>query len=88
MRKVSFHFFGCAHTLSNYETAFHECELADTDSFENWSDAGQKDSIMRANAKWKETLRNYEPPPFDPAIDEALKEFMAKKKASMPDIWH
>ncbi len=82
------HFFGCAHTLSNYETAFHECELADTDSFENWSDAGRKDSIMRANTKWKETLRNYEPPPFDVAIDEALKEFMAKKKASMPDIWH
>ena len=45
------HFFGCAHTLSRYETAFHECEIADTDSYENWRDAGSRDSMMRANAK-------------------------------------
>ena len=45
------HFFGCAHTLSRYETAFHECEIADTDSYENWCEAGGKDSMMRANAK-------------------------------------
>ena len=82
------HFFGCAHTLSRYETAFHECEIADTDSYENWMDAGGKDSTMRANAKWKETLRVYEPPLLDAATDEALREYMARKKASMPDIWH
>ena len=33
-------------------------------------------------------LRAYEPPPLDASVDEALKEFMARKKASMPDIWH
>ena len=82
------HFFGCAHTLSRYETAFHECEIADTDSYENWCDAGSQDSMMRANAKWKETLRTCEPPPLDACVDEALKEFMIRKKASMPDIWH
>ena len=82
------HFFGCAHTLSRYETAFHECEIADTDSYEIWVDAGGKDSTMRANAKWKETLRIYEPPPLDAATDEALREYMARRKESMPDIWH
>ena len=81
-------FFGCAHTLSRYETAFHECEIADTDSYENRCDAGSQDSMMRANAKWKETLRTHESPPLDASVDEALKEFMAGKKASMPDIWH
>ena len=82
------HFFGCTHTLSRYETAFHECEIADTGSYESWCEAGSKDSMMRANAKWKETLWAYEPPPLDPSVDEALREFMARKKASMPDIWH
>ena len=82
------HFFGCAHTLSRYETAFHQCELADTDSYENWIDAGGKDSMSRANAKWKATLRTCETPPLDEALDEALREYMARKKASMPDIWH
>ena len=82
------HFFGCAHTLARYETAFHECEIADTDSYENWIEAGGKDSITRANAKSKETLRTFGPPPLDPSVDEALGEFMVRKKASMPDIWH
>ena len=82
------HFFGCAHTLANYETAFHESELADTGSFENWVDAGQHDSIQRATTRWKETLRHYEPPPLDPAIDEELQAFMLQKKKNMPDIWH
>ena len=82
------HFFGCAHTMKNYETAFHEQELADTDSYENWSDNGQLDSIQRANRHWKQMLANYEAPYLDPSIDEELQNFIKKKKASMPDIWH
>ena len=30
-------------------------------------------------------LAEYEPPPIDPAIDEALRDFIERKKASMPD---
>ena len=33
-------------------------------------------------------LRDYEAPPLDPGIDEALQDFMARKKETMPDIWH
>jgi len=82
------HFFGCAHTLANYETAFYESELSDTQSFENWQDAGEQDSVVRANAKWKRMLTDYEPPPLDVAIDEELQCYMSKKKETMPDIWH
>ena len=82
------HFFGCAHTLANYESAFHEYELADTNSFENWSDAGATNATERATLKWKETLRRYKAPPLDAAIDEGLREFMARRKEAMPDIWH
>ena len=82
------HFFGCQHTLANYETAFYESELADTQSFENWQDDGEKDSLLRANTKWKEMLAAYEAPPLDPASDEELQAYMARRKESMPDIWH
>ena len=82
------HFFGCAHTLAHYKTAFHENELADTNSFENWVDEGQLDAAQRANRYWKEVLDQYEPPPLDPAIDEELQAFMTNRKKSMPDIWH
>ena len=66
----------------------HDCDIADTDSYEKWIEAGGQDAMMRANAKWKETLRACEPPPLDPSVDEALGECMARKKSSMPDVWH
>ncbi|MGC1578137.1 MAG: trimethylamine methyltransferase family protein, partial [Beijerinckiaceae bacterium] len=37
---------------------------------------------------WKKALAEYEAPPIDPAIDEALREFIERKKASMPDATH
>jgi trimethylamine--corrinoid protein Co-methyltransferase len=30
-------------------------------------------------------LAEYAPPPIDPGVDEALMEFMIRRKASMPD---
>jgi len=82
------HFFGCAHTLRNYETAFWDSELADNNSFEQWRDDGGKDALSRANSKWKAILQAYEPPPLDAAIDEALQAFIARKKQAMPDAWY
>ena len=42
---------------------------------------------QRANELARRWLGNYEAPPLDPGIDEALKDFIAKKKASMPDAF-
>ena len=39
----------------------------------------------RANALWKKMLAEYVEPPMDPAIDEALLEYIAKRKAAAPD---
>lgn len=82
------HFFGCQHTLANYETAFYESSLSDTQSFENWVDGGEKDSVVRANEEWKQILDDYDAPPLDESINEQLLSYMEQKKASMPDIWH
>jgi trimethylamine--corrinoid protein Co-methyltransferase len=82
------HFFGCAHTMANYETAFYTPELADNDSFEQWRDAGEHDAEARAHQRWKQVLATVEPPPLDEGIDEALREFIAKKKAAVPDSWY
>ena len=40
---------------------------------------------QRANEIWKRMLAEYEAPPIDPAIDEALLEFIIRRKASFPD---
>jgi trimethylamine--corrinoid protein Co-methyltransferase len=55
--------------------------LSDWRNFETWRQAGALDTATRANALWKKLLAAYEPPPLDPAIDEALKEFVARRKA-------
>ncbi len=82
------HFFGCAHTMANYETAFYTPDLADNDSFEQWRDAGGHDAEARAHQRWKQVLSTVEPPPLDEGIDEALREFIAKKKSAVPDSWY
>lgn len=82
------HFFGCAHTMANYETAFWDSAVADNEPYEKWQAAGSLDAAMRANKRWKTMLAEYEAPPLDVAIDEALNDFMARKKASMDDAWY
>jgi trimethylamine--corrinoid protein Co-methyltransferase len=79
------HFLGCAHTQANFETAFYRSPLADNNSFEQWEAEGSKDMARRANALWKKQLAEYVAPPLDPAVDEALLDFISRRKASFPD---
>jgi trimethylamine--corrinoid protein Co-methyltransferase len=81
------HFLGCAHTQANFETAFWRSIIADNNRFEQWDAEGRLSAEQRANAVYKKWLADYEPPPIDPGVDEALREFVAKKKASMPDAF-
>ena len=73
------HFFGAAHTLARFDRAFYEPMLSDWRNFENWTDAGAKTGTERANGIWKELLRTYEQPPLDPAIDEELEAYVARR---------
>jgi trimethylamine--corrinoid protein Co-methyltransferase len=79
------HFLGSAHTLANFETAFYRSETADNSSFEQWNEEGARDAAQRANRLWKERLAAYEPPPIDDAIDEELREYVARRNAELPD---
>jgi trimethylamine--corrinoid protein Co-methyltransferase len=74
------HFFGAAHTLARYETAFYEPMVSDWRNFETWEETGALSATQRANAIWKQILADYEPPPLDPAIDEELRAFIARRK--------
>ena len=82
------HFFGCAHTMANYETAFWDSETADNEPFEKWEAAGSVDAATRANALWKKKLLDYEAPPMDDGTRAALEDFVARRKAAAPDMWY
>jgi trimethylamine--corrinoid protein Co-methyltransferase len=82
------HLFGTDHTLRHYETAYWDSGLNDDLPFETWEERGALDSAQRANARWKDILNTFQPPPIDPGTDEALRDFIARRKASMPDAWY
>jgi trimethylamine--corrinoid protein Co-methyltransferase len=79
------HFLGCAHTQANFETAFYQSTIADYSSFEQWSMEGSLRAEQRANALWKRMLAEYVDPGIDPAVDEALLAFIARRKAVLTD---
>ena len=80
------HFLGSAHTQANFETAFYRSTVADNNSFEQWEQDGSLDSVARANAIWKKMLAEYEAPPLDSAIDEALTDFVKRRKSEFADM--
>ena len=79
------HYLGTAHTLANFESAFYRSEIADNNSYEQWQEDGALDAAQRANAIWKKQLAEYEAPPLDAAADEAILDYMNRRRASFAD---
>lgn len=82
------HFFGCAHTMRHYETAFWDSDLSDNEPFEKWEAAGSTDAATRANAQWKKRLAEFEAPSLDEGLRDGLQDFIDAKKAGMADAWY
>jgi trimethylamine--corrinoid protein Co-methyltransferase len=82
------HFLGCSHTMQNYQTAFYDAALSDSDNFEQWQENGSKDSAQRAYERWNKILNDFQAPEIDVAKDEELKEFIKKRKSEIPDAWY
>ena len=79
------HFLGSSHTQANFETAFWRSEMADNTTYEQWSAEGSIESHDRARARAGKMLEVYEAPEIDPATDEALRAFIAKRMEELPD---
>ncbi len=79
------HFLGNQHTLANFETAFWRSDISDAASYEQWTEEGSLSAAQRANARWKQLLADYEPPGIDVAVDAELRDYVARRKAEMPD---
>jgi len=77
------HHLGTAHTLRNFRTAFYRAELFDYNAAEAWQLDGALDSEARAAKKVEQLLYHYELPPLDPAIDDELQDFMARRKREL-----
>lgn len=77
------HHLGTEHTMRRFRTAFYRAELFDYNSAEQWELSGAEDTYARAHKKVKEMLAEYTPPPLDPGVEEALKDFVARRKREL-----
>lgn len=75
------HFFGAAHTLERYETAFYSPIISDWRNFENWQRAGAPTAAEHANRIWKQALGAYVEPPIGDDVRAELEDFVGRRKS-------
>jgi trimethylamine--corrinoid protein Co-methyltransferase len=76
-------FLASSHTLANFRDALYRSELASLEDVTVWTERGSKDTLVRANERYKQILAAYEDPGLDDAIDAELQEFMARRKSEI-----
>jgi trimethylamine--corrinoid protein Co-methyltransferase len=81
------HYLGTDHTQANFRTAFWKTDLLDYKPFETWDEEGGRDTVALASERVKKLLADYQKPAIEAGVEEALAEYVAKKKASMPDAF-
>lgn len=81
------HFLGTDHTQANFRSAFWKSDLLDYKPFETWQEEGERDTVQLARERVAKLLGDYQKPAIDPAVEEALADYVARKKASMPDAF-
>jgi trimethylamine--corrinoid protein Co-methyltransferase len=80
------HYLGHQHTQANFQRAFFMPKLFDNNSFEQWSADGSKDTTERALSEARAILAAHEEPKLDEGVDEALRDFIARREREIPAI--
>ncbi len=80
------HYLGHPHTLENFQRAFFMPKLFDNNSIEQWVADGSKDVTTRALEQARLLLSEYEEPKLDPAVDEALLDYIARREREIPAV--
>lgn len=58
--------------------------LFDNNSIEQWAAEGEKEITARALEYARSLLNEYQEPTLDPAKDEALRDFIARREQEIP----
>ncbi|MEM7197145.1 MAG: trimethylamine methyltransferase family protein [Pseudomonadota bacterium] len=75
------HFFGTPHTLARYRDAFHTPMIADWQNFENWQESGSQTAQERAHTLYRKVVDDlYELPAMEEGVQEALQDFVTRRK--------
>lgn len=78
------HYLGHPHTLENFQRAFFMPEMFDNNSIEQWQAEGGVEINARALKRCRDLLKDYEEPALDPAINDELLAYIARREAEIP----
>ncbi len=78
------HYLGHPHTLEHFQKAFFMPEMFDNNSIEQWEAEGSVEITERALRRVRELLGEYEEPSLDPAANEALLDYIARREREIP----
>jgi len=78
------HYLGHPHTLENFQRAFFMPEMFDNNSIEQWQAEGGIEITERALTQARTMLGEYEEPKLDAGIDEALRDYIARREGEIP----
>ena len=81
------HYLGCEHTQANFKQAFWRSDLFDYKPFETWAEEGARDTQALAGERVTKLLGDYQQPALDEGIAESLTDYVARRKAEMPDAF-
>jgi trimethylamine--corrinoid protein Co-methyltransferase len=77
------HFFGTAHTMAHYSTAFYAPLVSDWSNFETWAENGAQNAFQRANTVYRQKLAEYEPPPMDGGRRQSLERYAQERRREL-----
>lgn len=80
------HFFGAEHTMRHFRDAFYRPLISDVQNYVTWEKKGADTADVRANRVWKKWLGEYVQPEMDPAIEQALREFVVRRKEEIQQL--
>jgi trimethylamine---corrinoid protein Co-methyltransferase len=73
-------FLASMHTLEHYKEWLFMSPLFRSMAYPTWQKAGALTSDRQATLEWKAMLERYEDPGIDDAVDEAIRDYIARRK--------
>ena len=61
-------------------------KMFDNNSYEQWVADGELDTTERALRTARQMLKDYEKPALDPAINDALLDYIARRERAIPTM--
>ena len=80
------HYLGHPHTQENFQKAFFMPDMFDNNSIEQWTAEGSVEITERALKRAHELLGAYQEPKLDVAVDEALRDYIARREREIPAV--